>query len=584
MSPKMEEGQALLPFGEAIEPAPEESRPDPRANLVIEAGAGTGKTTRIVGEVLRLLLGDATLAPERVVLITFTEKAAGEIGQRIREAVMTIAAGEGERIDWPATSSEPIVSIPPSDAARARDAARSHVKRLDKLRSQTIHSFCQGLLRLHPVEAGVDPQFQLVQGFERSRRYQEIYDQWVHSETATESPEPERYDQWTTVFRHFGQLDALRTSIFALLSRRDLLADGSYSIGGIEEADAEIRDALNELRRADPASCEELAEKCPAALAIIEYVRATAEPERPDLEAWIRTFDPVAKELSKVNVAKVGSLREPFTFLKRGNPFDTPRTIHQRLLRHRAALAFQQLALRFFSTLDREKNRLGIVDFDDLLIRTDHLLENPEILEAARSRYDFIFVDEFQDTDRIQARIVERLSRDTSGRLVPGRVILVGDPKQSIYGFRRADPETYGATVRSFEKEGAEIQALTGQYRSRRDLVEGFNALFGNLFPSERSLDPDVFRPAYADLDARSTRPARDDVPFVVLRAPGGEDESERIRAEAESIAAWIEEHRSESSSDLRRFAILLRRRKHMLEYADALERRGIATIMPPAQ
>src|SRR5436305_8931095 len=179
--------------------------PAPRKNLVIEAGAGTGKTTAIVGEVLKLLLENEELAPERIVLVTFTEKAAGEIAERIHQALADVDAG---CTSWPPGSPRPLYEIPDS----ARRACETQLARIDNLRSQTIHSFCQMLLRQFPIEAGLDPQFRIVEGFERSMLYGDVYDAWIDAETrpgraggATE-PDPAHVAQWELLLGHAGYL------------------------------------------------------------------------------------------------------------------------------------------------------------------------------------------------------------------------------------------------------------------------------------------------------------------------------------------------------------------------------------------
>ena len=145
-------------------------RPRPRRrNVVIEAGAGTGKTTAIVAEVLKLMLENEELAPERIVLVTFTEKAAGEIADRIHDALAELDARfDDDRVVWPGGSPNPLVVMPEDQRSAWRAACAKQLVRIDSLRSQTIHSFCQSLLRQFPIEAGLDPQFKIIEGFERS--------------------------------------------------------------------------------------------------------------------------------------------------------------------------------------------------------------------------------------------------------------------------------------------------------------------------------------------------------------------------------------------------------------------------------
>src|SRR5258708_18428823 len=159
---------------------------------------------------------------------------------------------------------------------------------------------------------------------------------------------------------------------------------------------------------------------------------------------------------------------------------------------------------RFFAFLDEEKRNRGVVDFDGLLLRTLAVLDDETVLDRVRGQFDFIFVDEFQDTDRVQAKIIDRLARDRNGVLVDGRTIVVGDPKQSIYGFRRADPETYDVFTRELITAGAEHRKLLDQFRSHPPLLDAVNAVFTALF-ADAARDPNVFRPEYHRLRAAKT-------------------------------------------------------------------------------
>src|SRR6185436_11197527 len=133
--------------------------------------------------------------------------------------------------------------------------------------------------------------------------------------------------------------------------------------------------------------------------------------------------------------------------------------------------------------------------------RTLALFDDADVLARARAQFDHVFVDEFQDTDRTQARIIDKLARDTSNAYVAGKTIVVGDPKQSIYGFRRADPETYYRMTQRLVRGGAEKRFITDQYRSDPPLVDSINATFASLFPTSEH-DPNVFRPEYHALRA----------------------------------------------------------------------------------
>ena len=538
-----------------------------RRNLVIEAGAGTGKTTAIVAEVLKLMLDREDLLPERIVLMTFTEKAAGEIADRIRGAVEELAAGAKE---WPVGSSNPLVTVKPEH----HSAILHHLANIDALRSQTIHSFCQSLLRGFPIEAGLDPQFKIIEGFERSLLHGQVYDAWLDAETRV-NPDPEAVRQWELLFAHLGYLFQIRDVILGLVNRRDLLEETEYDFGDFEadHVKSRLEEEVHWVRR-ETATCKD----GPAAR-VAAYLR-----EHPfatgTIDEWIDYLQPIASAMREIDLRYCGALKEPMMFLRSGDKGDS---IYDRLTSHRAAMALLAMTRRFIAALDEEKRRLGVVDFDDLLLRTKAVLDDPQVLARARSQFDFIFVDEFQDTDRTQAHIIDRLARGEGGQFIPGRTIVVGDPKQSIYGFRRADPETYHQMTEKLVQEGAERRLIADQYRSDPPLLEAINSIFARVFPLQPH-DPNVFRPPYHPLRAARSGSRREmDARVTVLHA-SHEDKADRFFAEASTIAEWILANRDGGPKDLQRFAILFRRLTILDDYLDTLQRYGIDYVLPPTR
>ncbi|HEY6140083.1 MAG TPA: UvrD-helicase domain-containing protein, partial [Thermoanaerobaculia bacterium] len=533
--------------------------PKKNTNLVIEAGAGTGKTTAIVAEVLKLLLENESLSPERIVLVTFTEKAAGEIAERIHQALSDVDAGCEA---WPPGSARPLYEI--SDAARR--ACEAQLARIDHLRSQTIHSFCQMLLRQFPIEAGLDPQFRIVEGFERSMLYGDLYDAWVDAETRLH-PNPEHVAQWELLLGHAGYLFMIREAVLNLLNRRDLLADETLDAGDVAEFEKDLQDAVDAIRAHGDAGSR-----------ITRYVRENAARPR-GLDAWIDYLAPIAHDIRTEKLKRNQGVA--LKVLRWGDIGDSA---YDRLVSHRAAVALLALTRRFIAFLDEEKRKLGVVDFDDLLLRAAALLDNESVLARVRGQFDYVFVDEFQDTDRVQARILDRLGHGTT--------VVVGDPKQSIYGFRRADPETYDAFTQRLVRDGAEHRVIRDQYRSHPALLGAFNAMFSALF-ANAARDPNVFRPPYHELVAAKEGEPRDAcITFLSGQGAGGgaqgDDASEASSApgaprpapsdEPEQIAQWI----AARGGALRRYAILFRRRTRIDDYLDALDRYGIDYVLPP--
>ena len=545
-----------------------------RHNIVIEAGAGTGKTTAIVAEVLKLLLGDAELLPERLVLMTFTEKAAGEIAERIHQALADLEAqfeSEAPSVAWPSTSDNPLFIVPDDQRGRYRETCRKQLARIDGLRSQTIHSFCQSLLRTFPIEAGLDPQFRIIDGYERSLLYSQLYDKWADHETRVAN-DSHILAEWEALIAHTGYLFRVRDFVFSLSARRDLIDDQSYTYGSIDEIEKHVIDAVAELKRAPSSDVGD-----DSARKLIDYLRGSDLPAA-SIDAWIAYFSRVASEIRNFNLNKTkapASVKNALKALRvSGEKGDS---VYDALVSHRAAAALLALTRRFVAFLDREKHALGVVDFDDLLLRTAALLEDAQIAERVRQQFDAMFVDEFQDTDRTQARIIERLSTDRSGSFVDGRTLIVGDPKQSIYGFRRADPETYQRFSNALIAAGADPRRLDRQYRSDPELVDAFNDTFAKVFANSTS-DANVFRPAYHHLaPGLGPRSSILGKPFSFLLAP---DAPNRNVSEAETIAEWI----LARADELSRYAILFRRLTKLEHYLDTFDRYGIDYVLPPTR
>jgi ATP-dependent helicase/nuclease subunit A len=572
-----------------------------RRNLVIEAGAGTGKTTAIVAEVLKLMLEREGLAPERIVLMTFTEKAAGEIADRIRTALEELGGllsvvssplsgthgstdsprqpethrepttdNRQQPLGWPLNSPNPLVTI--TDPERAQKAIAHHLANIDLLRSQTIHSFCQSLLRGFPIEAGLDPQFKIIEGFERALLHSQVYDAWLDQETRVQA-RPEHVEEWELLFAHAGYLFQIRDLILTLVERRDLLQETEYDFGTFEEVREPLLDAVHAIRRCPDDVGDEHARR------VFAYVRETT-PALDTLEECIAYLQPIAASVREANLPRHGVLKDALKILRAG---DKGRSFYERLVSHRAAMALLALTRRFLAFLDAEKRTLGVVDFDDLLLRTLAVLDDEAVLARARGQFDFIFVDEFQDTDRTQARIIEKLARDAGGGYVPGKTIVVGDPKQSIYGFRRADPETYYRMTEELRRGGAERRVIGDQYRSDPPLLDAINAMFARLFPEQPVHDPNVFRPAYHALTPRAKTRRELDARVTLLHAQH-DDKSDRFFAEGEAIAEWIQANRDGSPLDLQRFAILFRRLTKIDDYLDTLDRYDIDYVLPPTR
>ena len=276
-----------------------------RQNLILEAGAGTGKTTAIVIRVVELLLSDPGLDPREIVLITFTEKAAAEIADRIREAMIAIKQGLDQ--DDPVlrtASGDSLWAIPDGDIETARRTCRIQLERIDYLESQTIHSFCQKLLRRFPIEARLDPEFEIIHGFDRDRFHDEAFRDWL----VEEMEETDNRDDWELLYAHFRYLDRIRSEILRLLQQRDLLLDESLSLGEINDYDLQVRKWIDEARDFDQSMVDLI--KHVANRSIVEYLRSVDPPESSSIESWIDYFRPIEDEFQEVNLGQARGAKD----------------------------------------------------------------------------------------------------------------------------------------------------------------------------------------------------------------------------------------------------------------------------------
>src|SRR5512140_3450065 len=376
-----------------------------RKSLVIEAGAGTGKTTRIVREILEVLLDNPDLRPESIALVTFTEKAAAEIADRIRFALTDLHASfETDRPGWPSDAAEAVLAVPAERRSAWRAACEAHLRNIDRCRSQTIHSFCQMMLRAHAMEAGLSPQFEILAGADAPRLLDRAWREWLELETRRDA-DPSILRDWEIALQHFERLDSVREAIFAMHGKRDLVTDDAYTIGDISEAHDDLTRTIADVKSHTAAAVEAITDA--SALERVQYIRANEPPKTASLDAWIAYFAPVEDALDNVGVARLKTFKD----LARPLVDIEKKKIHEILGGHRAAAATRALARRFIAYTDALKEREGVVDFDDLLLRAARLVEIPSVLADLRGRFEYIFVDEFQDTDRVQARIIDALSR-----------------------------------------------------------------------------------------------------------------------------------------------------------------------------
>ncbi len=496
-------------------------------DVLIEAGAGTGKTGVMVDRYCRLVC-DLGVSPDAVLAFTFTDKAATELRQRIRAALeLRAAAGEERAGELLATLGGAWVT--------------------------TIHGFCNRLLAGHPVAAGIDPRFRVLDGPETERAAREAFDAALEEFLAGDDAGRER----TVAAFEIDGLRAIVANLHAELRSRGLTSPRLPEPGEPDPASAVRRaaeaaaEALEELKPTN--SNRELLERAREALA------ANPLPGLDELVA-LRT-DSKAKPLAAYREAIDAAVARSAEADEGGEAY-----------RHVAALL--ELFAAHFAVA---KERRDGLDFEDLQLRAVALLEREEIGNAYRNRFSHILVDEFQDTNRLQLRLVEAL------RGPRAELMVVGDELQSIYGFRHADLEVFREQRRAVEAEaGGVAMELSGNFRSRPEVVGAVNALgavlLGEAFrPLRVGAPPSQPAPFGTGPAVELLLTARDgwDEPGIDLAPATDADTPPSHLAEARFLAARLREL-ADAGVPRGEMVVLLRAFTHLDAHEDSLERAGL--------
>jgi ATP-dependent exoDNAse (exonuclease V) beta subunit len=476
------------------------------ATLVVEAAAGTGKTTELVKRVVRLIETGTAASIEQIVAVTFSEKAAGELKLRLREEL------EQRRLAAAASSPEAL-------------ALERAVQRFEEAHVSTIHGFCADLLRERPVEACIDPAFEVLTEGQSERLFDEAFADWIQ-ERLEQPGEGLRRALRRVRFRSGpdedddGPIGRVRSAAYELLQWRDHPHGWTRPPDFVRERQLDaLLDALGAFAAitADPIDRKDVLYRETAPLR-----RAHKEIDQlrsrglPDYDGWEARLCALASQEYKLR--RGTSVRGQYSkAAAREQAVAARDMLVDGIVRFRnhadadvAALLHDELA-DCIELFEARKMRAGALDFLDLLIRARDLVRDvAAVRREFQARFRFILVDEFQDTDPLQAELLWMLAADEpadfSGHPLDlpvraGGLFLVGDPKQSIYRFRRADVGVYRRVCQRLIDGGARHVTLQTSFRSVPHIQRAVNAAFSvQMHGDDESLQADYvgllpFRP-----------------------------------------------------------------------------------------
>ena len=548
---------ATLPPADSVDDQPARDRilADLDTNLLVEAGAGSGKTTSLVGRMLSLVRRGTPV--ERIAAVTFTRKAANELRERFEVKLESELRAVRERADDPATERR---------LAQAREE-------LDRAFLGTIHSFCGRLLREHPLEAGLDPAFEEVSEEEWPEIRHEFWNRWLERRRREKDPvlgelrrlgiDPRAlYEGFEAVVRYpdvefptgaAGLPDpaVCRRKLRALLSAARALMPAEEPEGEWDKLQRTVR-RLEFLDRTG--NWGDVAAFCDAVASLSRSACAVTQNRWPDRKA--------AKALG-----------EDFAALVDGEIADLLRCWRE----HRYPLVMRVLRAAA-GDFERERLATGRLGFEDLLLGSVRLLRgDARARRALGLRYRHLLVDEFQDTDPIQAEVCFLLASDPEEgddwrtvRPRDGALFVVGDPKQSIYRFRRADIQTYELVKTRLGECGA-VLALTKNFRSVHAVGRFVDDHFRGCFPEAAT----PVQAAFVPLLTQEPGTAGDGVYCYPVR-PTANNKEEIVAACAARVASWVAARVERGECAPGDFLVLGYQKWVLESYARALAERNV--------
>ena len=505
--------------------------------LVVEAGAGTGKTWVLVQRFLHLLETHPKWPLDSLIAITFTEKAAREMRTRVRLAIEAKALENPDNPHW-----------------------QAHRLNLDRMQVSTIHSLCSRILRENAIAAEIDPRFQVLDQQEADLLKEEAIRETIQALDDENHPA-------LALLASLRVFD-LREEMGSMLSKRGTLNQLFTDLGEPGDLLSRWEAGLDEMRaalwQAQLQSCPDLFDRCSeivgikitdptdklagAVQAAQKGARAASQGALVDaIKAWKSinrsggraanwggkdAKDYLSKELLKPMQDAAKNL-EKQGFLIEIGPIDQEAALHLHL--------WCKLWERLDQSYNQIKEAQQALDFDDLELLTDRLIQmvpRSNRLQGFLEHINHLMVDEFQDTNPIQQRIIYALAPLDQ----PGKLFVVGDAKQSIYRFRQAQVSIYNQTSK-------EVKAITGyppeslriSFRTHHDLVQAANRLFDKIL-SPLGEEHEIYEAIPGPLTAhRDTHPDYLS-PVEILLLPAKNQDDEKISAEEARIweAQWI--------------------------------------------
>lgn len=509
------------------EAARQQVRQNLQQNVMCLAGAGAGKTHELV-ERMVACIRHGTCEVEQLAAITFTRKAAGELRGRFHARLLKAS-------DQPASQ---------EGEQQELDRLRQAVRELDRCAIGTIHAFCAGILRQFPSQAGLPTDFHEVEEREELWLARDAWDRFLEQQSAAGDERLLALEETGLTTEQFYQFYLTRCQ-HSDLPLKPTCEPRPDLAGATQQLQEFVETVAAQIPATLPGEPDRLIQTIRQLQHRFSFAAPQADAERAYL---LRGFD--SSMATQVTLKRWGPPGSAEQALARRLRDDLVKAMRVQVIQpvlaswrrfvYALAAEFVDEAMLFYG---EERRRTAMLSFNDLMELTVKMLrDHPSTRRRLQDRYRVLFVDEFQDTDPLQAQIllyltgaeVTQQSWQTQTPQ-PGRLFLVGDEKQSIYRFRRADVDVFRHMCQRLVAGGGRVVELTSTFRANTNLARWYNDTFEGLFEAQDLR----FQAAFSRQQAVRQGSTGAGV-YRLTSDPKHQTRQQRVEAEAETVATFI--------------------------------------------
>ena len=475
---------------------------NPTKNIWVQANAGTGKTTVLIQRLLRILFRNGcktSTKPAGILCLTYTNAAAGEMRNRILAELRKWATVDDEALTELLENVSENHPITKSDLSFARQVFFTYIDNPEMLKIKTIHSFCEDILHRFPLEAGISPTWSLISGAAQTVLLQDAFDKMIKTSFDNNTKTQRTIDAFSRIVNikseHF--LDDLREllvrhykSFFQTESPeqyRKYFIEKTKEILHITDFVQPDINAKNLEKIIEYAITQQNKLKKP-----VQYIQNIINLSQQYIDNTINFEKYKNAYLTKENDIIKNVLKHKIFIDEANRVYNIQQNILNKSVFDNT-LALFDLSMDFADTYKKIKQEHNFLDFEDLILYTQKLFNKPDVMGWVLSQLDIslshILVDEAQDTSPQQWNILRMLASDffTDGDTTDNRsIFVVGDTKQSIYGFQNADPHAFAASrdaiAEQIKQNYRTIQevALDQSFRSVEPILKTVDYFFDN--------------------------------------------------------------------------------------------------------